>query len=496
VSHLNRVRALARREPSTVVLAVATLAWTFVMYLAVWRRHDRYGSFDLDLGFHTQLVWQLARGRSFSTILGLSAFGHNATFGYFLLAPLSWAGLGSPQSLDLINTLAVASAVVPIHVLARRRLGAGWPAAAIAMAWLLHPVVQNLVWETFHPEVVAVPFLLWAYVFADGRRWAPYWGCLGLAIAWKADVALFLVMLGAWVAWRRHRDVGLVTVAIGWTWAVVMLLVVIPGSSDGGTVYGALYGDLGDAPTEVALNSIRHPDRALRHLRDSDPVRYSRDLLAPYGLVPAIAPSAAALALPQYAIDLLSEDPSPRRFDWAPHYQALPMVALSIALVEAMGLLRHRWAGMVVPVCGVVVACGLATTVASGALPIGVKRQQFWSEDGDPLRAAKDAAVDVVGADDGVSASYLLTAHLAEREVAYTFPNPWRKQFYGVEATPRGRPQDVELLVLDETLVSVTDREVLACVLGAGTFDEAFREETIVVYRRLAGVAATDAACT
>ena len=493
---LARARAMARREPSAAVLAVAALAWTVVMHLAVWRRHDRYGSFDLDLGFHTQLVWQLARGRSFSTILGLPAFGHNATFGYYLLAPLSWAGLGGPQVLDLLNTLAAASAVVPIYVLARRRLGPGWPAAAVAAAWLLHPVVQNVVWETFHPEVVAAPFLLWAYVLADARRWTPYWICVGLAIVWKVDVALFLVALGVWVAWRRHRDVGLLTIGIGWTWAVVMLLVVIPGSSGGGTVFGPVYGDLGDTPTDVALTSVRHPGRAIRQLRDSDPLRYSIDLLAPYGLVPAVAPGAVALGLPQYAINLLAEDPAPRRFDWAPHYQALPLVALSIALVEAMGLVRRRREVIVVPLCGVVVACGLATTVASGALPVGVKREYFWSEGGDPLRAAKDAAVGMVGPSDGVSASYLLTAHLAQREVAYTFPNPWRKQYYGVEATPRGRPAEVEWLVLDEALVGATEREVLDCVLGSGTFEEAFREGSVVVHRRRAGVAARDATCT
>jgi uncharacterized membrane protein len=471
--------------------------WAIVMYQAVWRRHDRYGSFDLDLGFHTQFVWQLAHGRTFSTVLGLHAFGHNATFGYFLLVPLSWIGIGGPHTLNLLQTLAVASGTAPVYVLARRRLGHGWPAVALALAWLLHPLAQNQVWETFHPEVIAAPLLLWAYVAADRSQWKAYWVLVGLAIIWKTDVALFVMMLGAWVALRRSRRVGVRTIALGAAWAFVMLVLVVPRFSGGGTVYGGLYGDLGDTPAEVVGNSIAHPSRLARHVVDAEPIRYGRDLLAPYGFVPLIAPAQVALALPQYAVNVLPDDTSPRTMDYAPHYQALPMVALTLALVEAAGWVRRRRADLVAPLCGTVVACAVATSVAWGSLPFGVRWHQYWSEDDDPLRSAKDAAVATVANDHGVSSQYLLTAHLAEREVAYTFPNPWRKQYYGVESTPRGDPAEVEWLVLDDGITNDAEREVLACILDAGTFEEVFRDGAIVVYRRIErGAAPQDLACS
>jgi uncharacterized membrane protein len=466
------------------------------MYLAVWRRHDRYGTFDLDLGFHTQYVWQLAHGRTFSTVLGLHAFGHNATFGYLLLAPLSWLGLGGPQTLDLIQTLAVASGTAPVYVLARRRLGHGWPAVALALAWLLHPLAQNLVWETFHPEVLAATLLLWAYVAADRDRWRAYWVFVVLAIIWKTDVALFVLMLGLWVALRHNRRVGLRTAVFGAAWAAVMLLLVVPGFSGGGTVYGGLYGDLGDTPGEVARTSIVHPSRLAQHIVDAEPIDYGRDLLAPYAFVPVLAPLQVALALPQYAINVLSSDTSPRTMDWAPHYQALPMAALTIALVEGVGAVRRRRADLVAPVCAVVVACALATSVAWGSLPIGVRWHHFWSEDGDPLRDAKDRAVAAVANGSGVSSQYLLTSHFTQREVAYTFPNPWRKQYYGVEDTPRGDPAAVEWLVLDEGLLNEAEREVQACVVAAGTFEEVMRDREIVVYQRRPGVEPRDVACS
>ena len=102
----------------------------------------------------------------------------------------------------------------------------------------------------------------------------------------------------------------------------------------------------------------------------------------------------------------------------------------------------------------------------------------------------------MVGDDEGVAASYLFTAHLAEREVAYTFPNPWRKQNYGVAASPRGAPGDVDWIVLDEELLNPDERGVLDCVLGSGAFTETFREETIVAYRRLHDAGDHDGTCS
>lgn len=487
--------ARARVEPGIVVVAVGALVWTFVMYLAVWRRHDRYGTFDLDIGFHTQLVWQLARGRSFSTILGLPAFGHNATFGYFLLIPLSWLRIDGPQTLNLIQTVVVASATIPVYVLARRRLGAAWPTAAVALAWLLHPAVQNMVWETFHPEVIAATFLLWAYVFADAERWRSFAAMVLLAIIWKSDVALFVVMLGIWVALRRDRRVGIRTSVFGAVWFLVVVNLLIPRLAGGETVFGSLYGDLGDTPVEVAVNSVRHPDLLADRVGDAHVVRYGRDLAAPYAFVPLLAPVQLALGLPQYAVNVLSEDTSPREWDWAPHYQAMPMVALTLALVEALGWLRRRRGALVAPACALVVAFGLATSAAWGSLPFGVRWSYFWSEDDDPLRGAKDAALSSVSNDHGVSTHYLFTAHVAKREVAYTFPNPWRKQFYGVDTTERGDPVAVEWIVLDEGVMSDAEREVKSCILDAATFEEVFRDREISVLRRITGVEPVDVAC-
>jgi uncharacterized membrane protein len=478
-----RARTRLQEDRSVLVVAVVAVLWFAVLALDVWRRHDRFDTFDNDLGFHTQFVWLLSRGHWFSTILGLSPFAHNSTFGYFLFVPLAWTGLPIPHVLDLTQALVIALGVVPVYRLARRRFD-GWVTTVLPVVYLLHPVVQGNVWETFHPEAMAMTPLLAAYDAADEGRWRRFWVFAALAIVWKADVALFLTVLALVAVRRRDRRMGWWAFGIAGLWFVLTVAVMTPGLSGGGTVYGSLYGDLGDSPQSVVRGSISHPSQFVRHLRDGEPVVYYRDLAAPFGLVPALSPSSLLVGLPQNLISLLSTQDFTRDPIDNPHYQALPVIALTIGLIEGLAFVRRRRPRVLDPLVVVVLACALASSTAWGALPFGVKYAHYWSEDGDPLRRAKEHAVSMPAADDVVSAQYRLVPHLAERRMTYSFPNPWIQVFYGVEGTPRPDPSRVEWLLLDESVLRPDEVRLVRCIADAGTFDELYREGAIAVWRR------------
>lgn len=471
------------------------VAWFAALALDVWRRHDRFDTFDNDLGFHTQFVWLLSRGHWFSSILGLSPFAHNATFGYLLFVPLAWTGLPIPHVLDLTQAAAIALGVVPLYRLARRRFDRQWVVAAIPLAYLLHPVVQGNVWETFHPEAMAMTPLLCAYDAGDEGRWRRYWVFAALAIIWKSDVALFLAVLGVFVVRRWDRRIGWATLALAGAWFLFVVGAMIPQLAGGSTVFGVLYGDLGDSPDDVVVNSVRHPSRFVRHLRDGEPHHYAVDLLTPYGFVPVLAPVQLVVGLPQNLVSVLSDVPFTRDTIDNPHYQALPVVALTLGLLEGLALVKRRRPQLVEPVVVGVLACALGASTAWGSLPFGAKYSHFWSEDGDPLRDAKEHAIGVPDGDDVVTAQYRLVPHLAERRMVYSFPNPWQQVFYGVEGTPRPDPARVEWIIWDESLpFSEGEQRVVDCILDARTFDEVFREDEIVVLRRN-GEEPVDAEC-
>jgi len=487
-----RIRAID--APAIAVLA-GVVAWIAWMYLNVWRRHDRYGTFDNDLGFHSQYVWLLSHGKSFSSILGLPVFGHNATFGYFLFVPFVRLGAG-PQFLDFAQTVAVALGAWPVFRLANRRLDSRWACAALAGVYLLHPVVIGNVWETFHPEAMAMAPLLAAVLAAEEGKWRRYAVLVLFAMLWKTDVALFVMMLGLRVRRRHDLRAGVYTFVAGALWFTVCVSLLIPHYSGGGTVFGPLYGDLGDTPFEVAQTGLAHPTQVTDRIVDNEPHRYFRDLLAPYGFVPVLAPGTLALSAPQFAINMLALPTFTRDPFDNPHYQALPVVALTLALLDALARIRKRWPAKLDVVISAVVVLAITFAIAWSAIPNGYRRGHFWNEDGDVLRPDKDATIALVGPDDPVSATYLFVPHLTRRDYVYSFPNPWMKVFYGVEKTELPDPARVKWLAVDTTLLNDDFTAVYECIIESGAFQ--FRRQsddrTIEVWERRPG-STDDRAC-
>ena len=224
----------------------------------MWRRQAYFGTIDFDLGIHDQSIWLLSRGHWFTTVRGLPIFGHHATFGYFLLVPFYWLGAG-PQFINLFQVTVLALGAIPIYLLARDRLVSPWAALIPALVWLLQPSVQWFAWETFHPEVIAIVPVLCAYLAAERNKIGWYWIWLALAIVWKEDLALLFIGLGLLYLIRRRWRLGAATIAVGTLWFVAFAMVMVPHLAGGQTVYGPLYGDLGDSPSEVARTAVTDP---------------------------------------------------------------------------------------------------------------------------------------------------------------------------------------------------------------------------------------------
>ena len=204
----------ARANPAVVALAGAVLIWFLVFGRLIWLRHARYATFDFDLGHHDQAIWLLAHGKGFITVSGMPVLGHHLTLAYFAVAPLYWFG-GGAQLIDLLQTAALALSAVPLFLYARDRLSNEWLALTFGVAWLLNPTVQWLCWEAWHPETMAIPFLLMTWLMASRRRHGWYWVFLIAALTWKEDIALAVIGLGIVLIVRRQRRLGLLTIAVG-----------------------------------------------------------------------------------------------------------------------------------------------------------------------------------------------------------------------------------------------------------------------------------------
>ena len=82
------------------------------------------------------------------------------------------------------------------------------------------------------------------------------------------------------------------TMALGAVWFLVFGVWFVPHEAGGKTVYGGLYGSLGDTPAQVARRALTHPGEVVDRLKTNDAPSYARDLVTPYGFVPLAAPEA------------------------------------------------------------------------------------------------------------------------------------------------------------------------------------------------------------
>ena len=475
-------------HPAELALGVAVVLWIVVFGTLVWRRHELYGTIDFDLGIHDQSIWQLAHGHWFTTVRGLPIFGHHATFGYFLLVPFYWLGAG-PQFIDLLQVVVLALGAIPIFVLARDRLTSQWAALVPALVWLLQPSVQWFAWETFHPEVIAIVAVLCAYLAAERNRIGAYWVFVFLAIIWKEDLALLFIGLGLLYVLRKRWRLGAATIAVGTIWFAAFAMVMVPHLAGGRTVYGPLYGKLGDSPGEVAKTAVTDPGAVASRLKQNGAGSYGVELMAPMAFTPLAAPGLLLLGAPQAIVNLLST----ANFTWDVryHYAALPVVALALGMVEGIGaidrwLRRKRMASGRWVMLAVTLGFAVFATHAWGPSPVSVRYHDgYWpAADGGIDAAAKSAAVARIPNGAGVSADYNLVPHLAHRQLIYTFPNPWISSNYGVDGTEHPDPGAVQWLAINTFLLDLPSRTLLDSLVSSGQFVvDSYEDGAMVAHR-------------
>jgi uncharacterized membrane protein len=470
--------------------------WSAVFGRLVYQRHDRFASQTFDLAIFDQAAWLISRGGDlFISVRGLDLLGHHANLGLFLLAPFYWLGAG-PHFLNLLQIASLALGAVPVFLLARDRLGNERLALVLAGVYLLHPAVGFFAWEQFHPEVMAITPLFFAWWFARRKRWGWFATSLVYAVSWKEDVALAAAVLGVvlLVSRRapseprgRHRRIGLLTAGLAVVWFLFVNRVLLPGVS-GEAFYDHLFSNLGDSPWEIATTMLVHPTRVIRSLGAPDARTYVWQMMAPFAFLPLLAPAALGLGAPQFVLNVVSEAGFTRSISY--HFSALPLAAMTLGTAEAVGFLGRR-ADVRRLLVGAVAATSLAGAILWGVSPLGREYDEGWWPAANARQAAMHQAVGLPPADAAVSATYEFVPHMAHRRAIYDWPNPWVATNWGLHNEGTPDPRVVEWLVIDRRLTGPTSG-LLEQLLHDGDFEVRFDRQDIVVARRVGSGPSSD----
>lgn len=469
-----------------VLLWGATGVFVVVFSVLVLYKHAHLGTRAFDLGIFDQGLWLLSEGKTpIVTIRGLHLFGDHTSFLLYPLVPLYW--VWADVRVIMVLTVLAMAAGGPLVYAAARAEGLGRPPAAVlGTAFLLLPAVQWQVWDVFHPETLAIPILLGAYLLAIRRR--PAWALLTLAVALlaKEDAALIVVPLAAYLGYRaRSRLLGVGGVVLGLVAFWLSFGVFLPHwSPTGELIYTGRYAEFGDGFAELAWGLITSPLAVGRELLSADSLIYQAGLLLPF-LTAIAAPRVLLLGVPTLLANVLSVHIYQAKLQY--HYTAYLIVVVAIAgILGAKRLLdgsRPAWVSKRRILAAIVLAAAVGSFVGG---PWGVWYRNPWAGHAGNSGLVSEALA-VIPPDASVAADSRLVVHLAHREKVYVFPNPMARQNWSVAEAPPPPRGDFDWLAVRSDLNGMSSLFMAAYkdVTESGTFEIVHANDEVVVWRRV-----------
>ena len=435
-------------------VALAGAAFAGLYLVAMLRAYTLAGGYDL--AYFTQAAWLITQGEApFVTIRGLHLLGDHT---YPVFWPMAWLTglLPTIPTLLAIQSASLAAGIVPLWRICRRLAGVGLPATvALMISYAAFPALHNVNLADFHPEVLAVPFLLGAVLLALTDRWVGYAACIVVVLACREDLALVVTFLGVLLVVQGRRRAGLLTVLAGLTWLVVATQVIQPHFA-GSFVHVAFLDRYGSSIGEIAATMAGDPGRVLGDLFTSQNGVFVVALLGPVLFLPLLAPRYLIPILPLEVLYLLSSRDVAHTIEaqYTVSAIAFVFVAAAMALPRLDRLVQRASAGTLVPAAAAwVPATMLVVTAAVGhtVLANDSVTERPWSwRIRDEVDEARLAAAELIPADAAVSATDRVWPLIAERRALHNFPGPWRGDLPSSDPVPlEARRRAVEYIFID-----------------------------------------------
>jgi uncharacterized membrane protein len=321
-----------------VIWSIALVSLIF--FLCSSARHALFESNAFELGIYDQVAYLISRGETpFSSFLEIHHMGNHAAWVMYPLA-LFYKIYPDVHWLLLVQAISLALGALPAWSLARQAGLNNSISSAIALVYLLYPLVFNVNLFDFHPEVIALPAMLAAILAARLNKTLWFCAAIVLVLSCKAVLSLTVAAMGLWLLFfEKKRNCGLIALFLGAGWFLVATQAVIPYFNQGREHAGiGRYEYLGSSVLEIAANLIVKPNLVLGRLFSLDTLEYLALLvfpviwwLSPKHLTPLIS------AVPMLAMNILSDIPAQRDLI---HQYSVPI--LPFLLVAVISTLADR----------------------------------------------------------------------------------------------------------------------------------------------------------
>lgn len=480
----------ARSAKGTVAFA----ALLFSLFVGAWTvaRVKSYGTPSYDFGLFAQMFHSMKTTLSPLTTLErdglLSHFAVHFSPIYYLLLPF-YALVPKPETLQVLQALLLASSVIPLWLIARRR---GLPPMLCAMLCVLllaYPALSGGTSYDLHENAFLTPLLLWLFYAIDAKKHVLLALFALLVLLVKEDAAVYVAVIGLYLLLRglvqgRNRcdllrGAALFAGALAYFGFVTALL-----NAEGEGVmnwrYNNMIYDGSGSLIAVVKAVLLNPMKALFECFEAEKLTYVAQTLLPLVGLPFFTRryERFVLLIPYLLVNLLADYTYQHSVMFQYNFGSL--ACLFYLTVVNLSELSPRVPRLRTAVCAVALVASFAVLFAQ---VVPSARYYLNRYTADKTRYAQmDALLERIPDDASVTATTFLTTRLSDREILYDYQYCSREHLLSSEYVVLGYAKEYTVYSGDRKNLSYEDAVSELEAQGYTLWEEL--ENCIAVYRK------------
>ena len=267
---------------------------------------------NMHISFWNQIMWNTIHGRLFECSIG-GAGTYQLSFHFqpivFLIA-LIYALYQDPITLLFLQTLSIGLGALPIYWLAKERLHSRFVAICIATSYLLFTPLQYANMNGFNITPFSISILLFAFYYLQKSNYKGFLLFSVLALFVEETMIGIVFMLGVYAFLKKSKRVGITVSIMAVLWFFLAFYIIFP--HFGGGAYHLRFLGNYSGFSDFLKTLIFDPGQVIKSAMGPDGAFilpkciYLLALFLPVGFLPLLHPSTLLIALPTFAVALVS----------------------------------------------------------------------------------------------------------------------------------------------------------------------------------------------
>lgn len=421
-----------------VLFLLIILYVLYFSYLTIVR-HKSLNSSYYDLGIMDQTVYNTSKGRFLeltdpTKTQNIKRMAIHNDILLALIAPFYFIYKG-PETLLIIQSIVLALGAVPIYWLSFSILKNKKLSLLFSFSYLLYPPLQRANIFDFHAVALSTTFLLFMFYYAYIKKYLTSFIFFILSIFSKEQVALATMLVGLFFFFKRRAILqkssgaklknenkwygGLIFI-MSLIWFVLSIWFIIPYFRKGPHFALSHYSDFGDTSFSILKGLLFKPYSYSNYIFHIDTLRYFFFLFGHTAFLSLFAPFYILLALPEFVINLLSNNWDMRNIIF--HYTAVITPFIFISSIFGAKKIMKRFRFFTINKLFTIVALSaFLMSYFKGPLPYSKEAEKY------PKPTAKEIQNITVwkkilkNENLIISATPKLSAHFTARKIFYLF---------------------------------------------------------------------------